>query len=84
MPRQRPSDFEPPPVGGRALDHPECALECVLRPAFLDLNGYLPIFRKYEIPVRYNFKPEDMSWSVYRPRAKMRGATRAGPKRMAA
>jgi uncharacterized protein (DUF362 family) len=36
-----------------------------------DLNGYLPIFKKYEIPVRYNFKPEDMSWSMYRPKAKM-------------
>lgn len=36
-----------------------------------DLNGYLPIFARYEIPVRYNFKPEDMTWSVYRPRAKM-------------
>lgn len=37
-----------------------------------DLNGYVPIFKKYDIPVRYNFKPEDMSWSVYKPRAKMR------------
>jgi uncharacterized protein (DUF362 family) len=37
-----------------------------------DLNGYVPIFRAYDIPVRYNFKPEDMTWSVYRPRAKMR------------
>ncbi|HEX2686208.1 MAG TPA: DUF362 domain-containing protein [Kofleriaceae bacterium] len=37
-----------------------------------DLNGYVPIFHAYEIPVRYNFKPEDMTWSVYRPRAKMR------------
>lgn len=36
-----------------------------------DLNGYVPIFARYEIPVRYNFKPEDMTWSVYRPRAKM-------------
>src|SRR5690349_21120457 len=36
-----------------------------------DLNGYVPIFKKYEVPVRYNFKPEDMTWSVYRPRAKM-------------
>jgi intein/homing endonuclease len=36
-----------------------------------DLNGYLPIFKSYDIPVRYNFKPEDMSWSVYRPRARM-------------
>jgi uncharacterized protein (DUF362 family) len=36
-----------------------------------DLNGYLPIFKQYDIPVRYNFKPEDMTWSVYRPKAKM-------------
>ncbi|HLL23327.1 MAG TPA: DUF362 domain-containing protein [Kofleriaceae bacterium] len=36
-----------------------------------DLNGYVPIFKKYGIPVRYNFKPEDMTWSVYRPKAKM-------------
>lgn len=36
-----------------------------------DLNGYLPIFNKYDIPVTYNFKPEEMSWSVYRPKAKM-------------
>lgn len=36
-----------------------------------DLNGYVPIFNAYGIPVRYNFKPEDMTWSVYRPRAKM-------------
>ncbi|HEY1546900.1 MAG TPA: DUF362 domain-containing protein, partial [Kofleriaceae bacterium] len=36
-----------------------------------DLNGYLPIFKRYEIPVRYNFKPEDMTWSTYRPKAKM-------------
>lgn len=36
-----------------------------------DLNGYLPIFDRYDIPVRYNFKPEDMSWSFYKPKAKM-------------
>jgi intein/homing endonuclease len=36
-----------------------------------DLNGYVPIFKRYDVPVRYNFKPEDMTWSVYRPRAKM-------------
>jgi hypothetical protein len=36
-----------------------------------DLNGYVPIFERYQIPVRYNFKPEDMTWSVYRPKAKM-------------
>ncbi|HVV86408.1 MAG TPA: DUF362 domain-containing protein [Kofleriaceae bacterium] len=36
-----------------------------------DLNGYLPIFKAHDVPVRYNFKPEDMTWSVYRPKAKM-------------
>ena len=36
-----------------------------------DLNGYLPIFKQYDIPVRYNFKPEDMKWSTYQPKAKM-------------
>jgi uncharacterized protein (DUF362 family) len=37
-----------------------------------DLNGYVPIFQHYSVPVRYNFKPEEMTWSVYKPRAKMR------------
>ena len=36
-----------------------------------DLNGYLPIFKSYGIPVLYNFKDEDMRWVQYRPRAKM-------------
>ena len=36
-----------------------------------DLNGYLPVFDAYSVPVRYNFKPEDMTWSFYRPKAKM-------------
>jgi uncharacterized protein (DUF362 family) len=44
-----------------------------------DLNGYVPVFKKYEIPVRYNFKPEDMTWSVYKPRAKMRVLDRIFP-----
>jgi uncharacterized protein (DUF362 family) len=36
-----------------------------------DLNGYVPIFRGYEIPVRYNFRVEDMQWVAYRPKARM-------------
>ncbi len=36
-----------------------------------DLNRYVPIFQAYDIPVLYNFKEEDMTWSVYRPKAKM-------------
>lgn len=44
-----------------------------------DLNGYVPIFHEYGVPVRYNFKPEDMSWSLYRPRAKMNVLDRIFP-----
>jgi uncharacterized protein (DUF362 family) len=36
-----------------------------------DLNGYVPIFRRYDIPVRYNFRAEDMTWVPYRPTARM-------------
>jgi uncharacterized protein (DUF362 family) len=36
-----------------------------------DLNNYVPIFKKYAIPVLFNFKPEDMTWSVFKPKAKM-------------
>jgi uncharacterized protein (DUF362 family) len=37
-----------------------------------DLNGYLPIFRAYDIPVLYNFKDDDMRWVEYQPKARMR------------
>jgi len=36
-----------------------------------DLNGYVPIFQAHAIPVRYNFRPEDMDWVPYLPKAKM-------------
>src|SRR4030081_2540348 len=36
-----------------------------------DLNGYLPIFRTYAIPVLYNFKDGDMQWVRIRPKARM-------------
>jgi len=36
-----------------------------------DLNNYLPIFKRYNIPVLYNFKNEDMKWVEYRPKASM-------------
>ena len=35
------------------------------------LNGYDKIFNGYQIPVRYNFRPEDMTWVSYKPKAKM-------------
>jgi uncharacterized protein (DUF362 family) len=36
-----------------------------------DLNKYVPIFRKCGLKVLYNFKPEDMSWVPYTPKAAM-------------
>ena len=47
--------------------------ETVVTDAFKgeDLNHYVPIFRRYGVPVLYNFNPEHMTWSVYRPRARM-------------
>lgn len=36
-----------------------------------DLNNYVPIFKRHEIPVLYNFRESDMSWIVYEPKAKM-------------
>jgi uncharacterized protein (DUF362 family) len=36
-----------------------------------DLNGYVPIFRHYSVPVRYNFRKEDMTWIPYQPKAEM-------------
>src|SRR6266487_1545904 len=36
-----------------------------------DLNCYVPIFKKYAIPVLFNFKDEDMRWVRYAPKAKM-------------
>ena len=36
-----------------------------------DLNHYLPIFKKYAVPVLYNFEEADMKWVEYRPKARM-------------
>jgi uncharacterized protein (DUF362 family) len=36
-----------------------------------DLNHYIPLFKRYKIPVLYNFKDEDMSWVDYRPKARL-------------
>ncbi len=33
-----------------------------------DLNKYVPLFKKYHIPVLYNFKESDMRWIDYKPR----------------
>lgn len=36
-----------------------------------DLNHYVPLFKKYAIPVLYNFKDTDMRWVEYRPKARL-------------
>ena len=36
-----------------------------------DLNRFRPVLDHYDVPILYNFKPEDMKWSVHRPKAKM-------------
>ncbi len=36
-----------------------------------DLNNYVPLFKKYDIPVLYNFRESDMKWVEYRPKARL-------------
>ncbi len=33
-----------------------------------DLNKYVPLFRKYSIPVKFNFKDGDMTWVEFKPK----------------
>lgn len=33
-----------------------------------DLNKYTPIFRRYNIPVRFNFKEDEMKWIEFKPK----------------
>src|SRR5204863_5596070 len=44
-----------------------------------DLNHYVPIFKRYGIPVLYNFKDEDMKWVRHEPKARMRVLNRIFP-----
>ncbi len=36
------------------------------------LNKYVPIFKKYDIPVLYNFRNEDIRWIPFKPKSSMR------------
>lgn len=47
--------------------------ETVVTDAFKgeDLNHYRPVLEKHGVKVLYNFKPEDMSWIDYRPKARL-------------
>jgi uncharacterized protein (DUF362 family) len=44
-----------------------------------DLNHYVPLFKKYGIPVLYNFKETDMHWVEYKPKARMHVLPRIFP-----
>jgi uncharacterized protein (DUF362 family) len=36
-----------------------------------DENRYVPVFKHYNIPVKYNFREQDMKWVHFEPKAKM-------------
>ena len=36
-----------------------------------DLNKYTPIFKKYRIPILFNFQEKDMKWIEYKPKTSM-------------
>jgi uncharacterized protein (DUF362 family) len=44
------------------------------------LNGYVPIFEGYKIPVKYNFEPADMKWVPYEPKTEMLALKKVYPK----
>jgi uncharacterized protein (DUF362 family) len=44
-----------------------------------DRNAYVPIFRRYGIPVLFNFREEDIRWIPFRPKARMRALDRVFP-----
>jgi len=44
-----------------------------------DLNHYTPVFRKYDIPVLFNFRTQEMPWVRYEPRARMRALQKVYP-----
>ncbi|PYR10592.1 MAG: iron-sulfur cluster-binding protein, partial [Acidobacteria bacterium] len=44
-----------------------------------DLNHYVPIVKRYGIPVLYNFVEKDMTWVSYEPKAPMRVLKRIYP-----
>jgi hypothetical protein len=36
-----------------------------------DLNHYVPIFKHHAVPVLFNFRDQDMTWEVYKPKREM-------------
>jgi len=44
-----------------------------------DLNHYVPVLTRYGVPLRYNFKPQDMRWIPYGPKARLHVLDRIFP-----
>ena len=44
-----------------------------------DLNHYVPVLGAYGVPIRYNFRPDDMKWVSYAPKARMHVLDRIFP-----
>jgi uncharacterized protein (DUF362 family) len=69
-------------LAGRGFDRLVCVQnKTVVTNAFRgeDLNHYVPIFRRYDVPVLYNFKDADMKWVPFQPKARMRVLDRIYP-----
>jgi uncharacterized protein (DUF362 family) len=43
------------------------------------LNKLTPLYTKYQIPELYNFRPDDIKWTVYEPKARMRALDKIFP-----
>jgi uncharacterized protein (DUF362 family) len=44
-----------------------------------DLNKYVPVLERYGVPIRYNFRDEDMKWVRYEPKTRMHVLPRIFP-----
>jgi uncharacterized protein (DUF362 family) len=44
-----------------------------------DLNGYVPILQHHGVPIRYNFRHEDMKWIPFQPETRMLALDRIFP-----
>ncbi|MFT5682146.1 MAG: hypothetical protein ACI8RZ_003064 [Myxococcota bacterium] len=44
------------------------------------LNNFTPVHEKYDLPIKYNFNPNDMRWVVYEPKGKMLVLDKVFPK----
>jgi uncharacterized protein (DUF362 family) len=43
------------------------------------LNKLEPVYRRYRIPEKYNFFPQDMTWEIYRPTGRMKALHKIYP-----